>query len=134
MKIARPFAVILLATPFMAAWSQSMNAPDGPCRDAVATSDLSSCMAKALKSAEAKLNTTYLRIETALTEEEMKSLAKAERLWVQYRDANCNAEYSLYDGGTGGPPTRLACIEAETKTREASLRRSFWWRVEKSGG
>lgn len=134
MKIARPFAAILLATPCIAAWSQSMNAPDGPCHDTVVTLDLSSCMAKALKSADAKLNATYLRIQTALTEEEVKSLAKAERLWVQYRDANCNAEYSLYDGGTAGPPTRLACLEAETKTREASLRRSFWWRVEKFGG
>jgi uncharacterized protein YecT (DUF1311 family) len=111
-----------------------MNAPDGPCRDAAVTLDLSSCMTKALKSADTKLNATYLRIQTALTEEEVKSLAKAERLWVQYRDANCNAEYSLYDGGTGGPPTRLACLEAETKTREVSLRRSFWWRVEKFSG
>jgi uncharacterized protein YecT (DUF1311 family) len=111
-----------------------MNAPDGPCRDAVVTSDLASCMAKPLKSADAKLNTTYLRIETALTEEEVKSLAKAERLWVQYRDANCNAEYSLYGSGTSGPSTRLACLEAETRTKEASLRRSFWWRVEKFGG
>lgn len=134
MKIARPFAAILLATSCIAAWSQSMNAPDSPCRDAVVTSDLSSCMAKALKSADVKLNATYSRIETVLTKEEVKSLAKAERLWVQYRDAHCNAEYSLYDGGTGGPPTRLACLEAETKTREASLRRSFWWRVEKFGG
>src|SRR5689334_23988086 len=35
------------------------------------------------------------------------------------------SEYELYGGATGGPPARLACLEAETRSRAASLLRSY---------
>jgi len=111
-----------------------MNAPDSPCREVVVTSELAQCLGLALKATDTKLNQTYAKVQHLLSPDEAKTLVQAQRLWMQYRDATCNAEYGLYGGGTGGPPTRLACLEAETRAREASLQRSFGWLKEKSGG
>jgi uncharacterized protein YecT (DUF1311 family) len=108
-----------------------MNAPDGPCQKVSVTSELVQCLDQALKKGDANLNRTYAQVKRVLSPDETKALAQAQRLWIRYRDAACAAEYSLYGGGTGGPPTRLACLEAETRTREASLKRSYGWRLEK---
>ena len=113
--------------------AQSMNAPDSPCQGVVVTSDLVKCLNQALNASDAKLNSAYTQVQRALSAEEAKTLVQAQRYWIQFRDATCKAEYNLYGGGTGGPPTRLACLEAETRAREASLQRSFGWRVQKSG-
>jgi uncharacterized protein YecT (DUF1311 family) len=114
--------------------AQSMNEPKQECAGIVATSDLAACFDKAYKSADAELNALYQRVQKVLHPDEVPSLVHAERLWVQYRDATCEAEYDLYGGGTGGPPTRLACLAAETRARKAGLLRSYGWRLEKFGG
>jgi len=114
--------------------AQSMNTPDGPCDGVVVTSDLTQCLDLAWEKADAALNGTYGQVQRALAMEDRKRLVEAQRLWIEYRDATCDAEYRLYKGATAGPATRLACLEAETRAREASLLRSFGWRIGKSGG
>ena len=115
------------------AYAQSMNASDDPCRGVVATSDLTQCFELALKKSDKKLGSAYVQIQRVLTPKERKDLVQAQRVWVQYRDATCTAVYDLYGGGTAGPPTRLACLEAETRARETSLQRSYGWLVQKFG-
>jgi uncharacterized protein YecT (DUF1311 family) len=111
--------------------AQSMNAEDGPCRTVVVTSELTQCLDLALKKADAKLNETYGHVQRVLTPESKKELVEAQEFWVKYRDATCDAEYKLYEGATGGSPAHLACLEAETRAREASLLRSYGWRMAK---
>ena len=45
----------------------------------------------------------------------------AQRLWIEYRDANCTAERELYAGGTAATPVYLACLEAMTRARTNEL-------------
>lgn len=56
-----------------------------------------------------------------------------QRAWLKYRDLTCAAEYKLYDGGAGGPVTRLACLAAITQERIATLKITYGWRIEKLG-
>ena len=98
-----------------------MNEKDSPCADVVVTSDLVACLIKAGEAADAKLNTAYKEVRGRLDGTELKQLVATQRLWIQYRDANCTAERELYGGGTGGPPTFLACIEAMTRARTKAL-------------
>jgi uncharacterized protein YecT (DUF1311 family) len=126
--------LISLLTLVHGVHAQSMNAENGPCRGVVVTSELTQCVYQAREKADAKLNETYGQVMRVLTPGERKDLVQAQRLWIKYRDATCYAEYKLFGGGTGGPPARMACLEAETRAREASLLRSYGWRVEKFGG
>jgi uncharacterized protein YecT (DUF1311 family) len=112
---------------------QSMNAAGSPCDGSGSTADTTACFSKAYRAEDHELNVLYARIQKALEEDEKAELVLAERLWVQYRDATCEAERALYGGGSGGAPTRLACLAAETRARRESLLRSYGWRLEKRG-
>jgi uncharacterized protein YecT (DUF1311 family) len=110
-----------------------MNAEGGPCATPGSTADTVACFDREYRAADRDLNALYGRIQKALEPDELAGLVRAERLWVQYRDATCSAELALYGGGTGGSPTKIACLAAETRARQASLLRSYSWRLEKRG-
>lgn len=115
--------------------AQSTNESTAPCNQPGSTADTANCFDEALHTADNKLNRTYERVRQVLKSrpEDLARLVKAERSWIAYRDLTCEGEYGLYGGGTGGPPARIACLRAETLSREASLRRSYGWLVEKFG-
>jgi uncharacterized protein YecT (DUF1311 family) len=128
------FGATLIAGIPSQSFGQSMNVEGGPCAKAGSTTDTVSCFNKEYRAADRDLNSLYGRIQKVLEADELAGLVRAERLWVQYRDATCSAERALYGGGTGGSPTQIACWAAETRARQASLLRSFGWRLEKRGG
>jgi len=125
-------------TLFLLAWpvsAQHMNEKDSPCAGITATADLVECLSKASSSADTKLNAMYKTVQETLRtrSDDAQRLRNAQRLWLQYRDANCAAERDLYDGGTGGPPTYLACMEAMTRARTKELQVMYGWLVQKFG-
>src|ERR1700690_3745256 len=93
--------VALLSIP---AYAQHMNEQDSPCANVVVTSELSKCLSDARDSADAKLNTVYEEVRSRLQGANAENLTKTQRLWTQYRDANCTAERDLYEGGTAKYP------------------------------
>jgi uncharacterized protein YecT (DUF1311 family) len=84
-----------------------MNATDAPCRQAMVTVDAHNCFADAQQKADVGLNAIYKRVQTVLQGGELEKLRQAQRLWIRFRDANCQAEEVLYDSGTGGPKKKL---------------------------
>jgi uncharacterized protein YecT (DUF1311 family) len=111
--------------------AQQMNAPDSPCKNAVITVAASNCFAMEWKKQDMILNAFYASVLKHLDKEDGDKLRIAQRIWLQFRDANCSAEYSLYDGGTGGPPAKLACMEAVTRRRVLELHSMYDWILEK---
>jgi uncharacterized protein YecT (DUF1311 family) len=101
--------------------AQHMNEKDSPCADVVVTADLSRCLSDARDSADAKLNAVYNKIRDKLKTADAQRLVAAERLWIQYRDANCSAERELYAGGTASAPAQLVCLEVMTRARTKEL-------------
>jgi uncharacterized protein YecT (DUF1311 family) len=59
-----------------------------------------------------------------------RDLQRAERAWIDYRDATCTAEYRLWDDGTGGGPAYLSCIDDETRHRLDYLRMTYRLRLQ----
>lgn len=118
-----PVSVVvwLLSSLVIPANAQHMNQPDSPCANVVITSDLVACLSKASSSADAKLDSVYRKLLARLDANDSERLTKTQRLWMQYRDANCWAEQSLYVGGTARSPAFLACLEAMTRSREKEL-------------
>jgi uncharacterized protein YecT (DUF1311 family) len=94
-----------------------MNAKDASCREVASTLPKVECLSKALESADMELNRVYTHVKQRLDTEDTQRLINAQRLWMQYRDANCAAASGLYGAGTGGSPARLACLEKDTRER-----------------
>jgi len=103
------------------AFTQHMNEPESACAKVVITAELSASLVNAYKSSDTTLNTVYEKIRTTLDAAEPKQLTEAQRLWIQYRDANCTAERDLYEGGTASFPAHEACLEAMTRQRTAEV-------------
>ena len=125
-------AVIAITTSTGRIYAQHVNAPDNPCRTD-ATPDVVDCIATALKKSDSDLNYLYQRIQTVVSGEELVKLKASQRLWVKFRDVNCDAEHELYDGGTAAPAVKLACLEAMTRHRTEELKVMYGWRLEKWG-
>ncbi|HWB96424.1 MAG TPA: lysozyme inhibitor LprI family protein [Bryobacteraceae bacterium] len=102
-----------------------MNEKDSPCASVVVTADLVQCLAKARDAADAQLNAVYKTVRGKLDAAEVQQLLTAQRLWIQYRDANCSAERDLYGGGTATGPAYLACLEAMTRARAKELKVTY---------
>jgi uncharacterized protein YecT (DUF1311 family) len=113
--------VFLLLSAIAPGLAQHMNEPDSPCAKVVITSDIVACLAKANTSADAELNFAYQKLLEKLDVNDAERLGKTQRLWIQYRDANCSAERMLYAGGTASSPALLACLEAMTRSRTKEI-------------
>ncbi len=114
--------LLLITAP---SYSQHMNEPDSPCVNVVSTSDSVECLSKAKGSSDAELNSVYQGIRKRLERDDAKRLLETERLWIQYRDATCDAERALYGLGTGAGSAYLACLEAMTRERTKELRVTY---------
>ncbi len=101
--------------------AQHMNEKDSPCAEVVVTADLANCLAKARDTADEQLNAAYKALRAKLDAADDQRLVTAQRLWIQYRDANCTAERALYSTGTAAGPAYLACLEAMTRARTKEL-------------
>jgi uncharacterized protein YecT (DUF1311 family) len=101
--------------------AQHMNEQDSPRAGVVVTVDLTNCLAKATDMAETQLNAAYKNLRGKPAAADGQRLIATQRLWIQYRDANCTAERDLYDGGTAASPAYLACLEAMTRARTREL-------------
>ena len=111
--------------------AQHINAAGGPCQSVGPNSSKTECFIAASKKADEDLNAFYGKLRIKLESNDLANLQVAQRLWVQFRDANCKAEYSLYAGGSAGPTVRAACAEAVTRQRAIELRTMYGWVLEK---
>lgn len=93
--------------------------------------DETDCFASALTKADSDLNQLYRQVLTVANGDELIELKTAQRLWIQYRDANCLAEQKLYSGGSAASMVKLACLEAMTRHRTEELSTVYGWRLEK---
>ena len=111
--------------PVTMAYAQHMNEPDSPCAGVVITSDLTNCLSKANEKADSQLNAQCRSLQKLLDPADRQRLTAAERLWVQYRDANCSAEQELYAEGTARYPAYYGCLEAMTRARIKELKITY---------
>ena len=124
MKTTLILGVLLtLSTP--SAYGQHMNEIDSPCAKVLNTAELGDCLSRAMDKADAKLNVLYKEIHNRLQPEDVERLTRTQRLWLQFRDANCTAERELYDGGTAKYPAYYACLESMTRSRTRELQVTY---------
>lgn len=95
------------------------------CEHARTTVDTTDCFDREYKKADAELNRIYQLAFTGLDEKAADNLRKAQRAWIVYRDAQCDAEYAKWEGGSGGPAAHLACLLRLTQLRTRELHKTY---------
>ncbi|HUI81170.1 MAG TPA: lysozyme inhibitor LprI family protein [Bryobacteraceae bacterium] len=74
------------------------------------TAEVTTCLVEQSKKAEANLAGVYgqaLKVAAQYGSKDVIRLKDAQRKWTGYRDAACEAEFALYQGGTAGGPANL---------------------------
>ena len=97
----------------------------GQCENAGTTAATTNCMAHEYQKADFDLNRIYKLAFTGLNPQEADNLKKAQRAWVTYRDAQCDAEYAKWEGGSGGPAAHLQCLYRLTRLRTRELHKTY---------
>jgi uncharacterized protein YecT (DUF1311 family) len=110
----------LLAGP---AWAQEVD-----CSRAVTQLDMNLCARLDWEAADAELNLAYeAALETAAEADASfpndveAALRAAQRAWLPYRDAACEAEAALWGGGSAEPMIRSGCLAMVTRQRAEEL-------------
>lgn len=125
-------AVLCLATVLITpAHAQHMNAGNTGCEDAGSEVDVSNCFYESWQKADLELNQVYKRIIRVMPVKHRPALTMSQRNWIRFRDSFCDAESSLYSGGSANGKVHRACLTAVTKQQTSALHNAFGWRVEK---
>lgn len=108
------FAVSLFPA---SASAQSLN-----CENPKTQIDMNACAFKDYQSADAELNAIYKQARNRLSEAGRIALRDAQRAWIKFRDNDCEAAGSQYQGGSIRPLVVNNCLERLTRERTAGLR------------
>ncbi|MCD4502342.1 lysozyme inhibitor LprI family protein [Chromobacterium vaccinii] len=84
------------------------------------TAGMLDCLSAEHARQDKQLNDTYRKLMAALPAKRQQRLQVAQRLWLKYRAANCNA-YVDPDGGTAESLVAADCELASTAARAAEL-------------
>ena len=100
-----------------------------PCDGAVTQFDLNQCSEAAYRAADKELNGAYAAALEAARQYDSwpegraeATLRAAQRTWIAYRDAACEAEAALWDGGSGQPMILSGCLGRLTAQRTDDLK------------
>ena len=119
-------AALVLALAPLAASAQSdetlLSKQYSACMDrfSSSTADMVGCMTAETKHQDTRLNAAYQAAMALQTPERKKQLQQVQRLWIQYRDANCG----FYMDPQGGTLARLSandCVMTSTAQRAKEL-------------
>ena len=87
------------------------------------TYDAGQCLIRVNHDVDAELNDTYQKALRRWNQpENAKKLREAERAWINYRDANCDAELATYDHGSMGSNMSAFCQIRLTRERIAEIK------------
>ncbi|KQV83738.1 lysozyme inhibitor LprI family protein [Rhizobium sp. Root1220] len=102
------------------------------CKDPQTQTDMTLCERARQDAADKALNVQYKKTRAAMVaidsdlEADMKgaekALVKAQRAWIEYRDAECEAEGFQARGGTMEPMLVAGCIANVTDARTKELK------------
>lgn len=94
-----------------------------PCAAAQTQTDLNQCWSAQASAAVADLRAAYAKLVAGMQKLgiDPKPLVSAQGAWVGARDATCEFEESLYQGGTIAPMIGAECFDRMTRARTAQL-------------
>jgi uncharacterized protein YecT (DUF1311 family) len=104
--------------------SQEKRASYPPCGEYGTQAEANACARREYQKVEAEMVAVYDRLMTELASYEGKHqqrLRRAQASWLQYRDANCESEASIYEEGSIRPAVYYSCLASVTRERAKRL-------------
>jgi uncharacterized protein YecT (DUF1311 family) len=102
------------------------------CDKAVNTLEINDCASIEKEKVESQLNATYKSVIQKLEHPEpevaddylatKKALVEAQRAWVKFREADCDATYTWHRGGTIRTLMYIGCMQAHAEQRIKELK------------
>lgn len=86
------------------------------------TLEVVECLQAKISAADQRLNAAYKALQTQIEAVQRQPLLAAQRLWVQYRDANC-AFYGMPDGSIR-QVQGAECLRSMTEDRARELEKA----------
>jgi len=94
-----------------------------PCGEKTSTLAVVECVQAKTNVADQRLNAAYKALQGRIEANQRQSLLAAQRLWVQYRDANCGF-YGVQDGSIRQVQA-AECIRSMTEDRARELEKAM---------
>ena len=102
------------------------------CEKAMSTPDINECARIDQEKVEKNLNTVYRRVlkqiedisknpETEAQADLKKTFIEAQRLWVKFREADCQNVYKFNSGGTTRGLAFISCMQSRAEQRIKEL-------------
>jgi uncharacterized protein YecT (DUF1311 family) len=109
-------AVVLLAAT---ASAHAQTEPEMPAECDGSTNEIVECLGRQTKVWDQRLNEAYQKLMQSTQAGQREQLRAAQRLWVQYRDANCR--YYALGEGTISRVEAAECMRSMTESRTQEL-------------
>ena len=94
-----------------------------PCVDKPSTPGVVECVQAKTNVADQRLNAAYKALQARIDAAQRQPLLSAQRLWVQYRDANCGF-YGTQDGSIRQMQA-AECLRSMTEDRARELEKAM---------
>ena len=95
-----------------------------PCGETGTQAEANACARREYRKADAEVNKLYLQLMRELAGykgNDQEKLRRAQALWQLYRDATCESEASIYQGGSIRPAVYNSCLASVTRDRAKRL-------------
>lgn len=122
MKTFVTTVVILLSLAAAAPGSRGQTGEDPCAPEAQRSQQLMACAERKFREAAAGLKRVRDELYADLEPRSRTKFRAAERAWLGYRKTNCDAEASIYEGGTIQPLIQLRCSTRLTLERAVELK------------
>jgi uncharacterized protein YecT (DUF1311 family) len=94
-----------------------------PCGEKTSTLEVVECVQAKTNASDQRLNAAYKALQAQVDAAQRQPLLAAQRLWVQYRDANCGF-YGVPDGSIR-KVQGAECIRSMTEDRARELEKAM---------
>ena len=104
--------------------SQEKRVNSPPCGEYGTQAEANACARREYQKADSEMVAVYNRLMIELASygsKDQQRLKRAQASWFQYRDANCENEAAIYEGGSIGPAVYYSCLASVTRGRAKRL-------------
>ena len=117
--------IIITCVLGMVVFGQKKRAGKDPCKDPLSQFEMNVCARRDYEKADAEMKKVFQQLMLELAgygSDPRPKFQEAQSLWIKYRDANCDSDAALYEGGSIRPTIYYSCLASVTRERTKRLR------------